>query len=399
MKSFLFSLILLIPSSLLAQDSPLMRNEPERHYEGEDRLLPPDERLRQRMLGWQELNGVSQGEAIEQSGHPGKDEEFRKNRIRKHLPPSRPRDDMVEHTPRHVPSSSPPHSVTDMPASTDSVAEAWVARYNGPGNSSDLAHALAVDGNGNVYVTGGTYGSGSSYDYATIKYDASGVEQWVARYNGPGDWSDVAYALAVDGSGNVYVTGTVGFRYSESSSYATIKYDASGVEQWVALYSGPVNIDGAYALAVDSSGNVHVTGWSAGSGFRYDYATIKYDASGAQQWVARYDAPRNSDDYAYALAVDGSGNVYVAGGSIGSGTSNDYATIKYDASGSEQWVARYNGSGNADDYASALAVDAEGNVYVTGSTCNVPQKSRGFLLGFCRDFFKLRQGAVQTSWD
>src|SRR4029077_1627746 len=83
------------------------------------------------------------------------------------------------------------------------VQESWVARYNGPGNYTDDPVAIAVDGSGNVYLTGESSGQG----YATIKYDSAGEEQWVAGYNGPGNGNDRANAIAVDASGNVYVTG------------------------------------------------------------------------------------------------------------------------------------------------------------------------------------------------
>ena len=101
-------------------------------------------------------------------------------------------------------------------------------------------------------------------------------------------------------------------------------------EGWVARYDGPDNYDDeAVAIAVDGSGNVYVTGRSDGSGTAQDYATIKYNSAGQQQWVARYDGPGGNDDVANAIAVDGSGNVYVTGSSYGSGTDRDYATIKY----------------------------------------------------------------------
>ncbi|MBI2303339.1 MAG: SBBP repeat-containing protein [Chloroflexi bacterium] len=101
-----------------------------------------------------------------------------------------------------------------------------MARYNGPGNSTDEARAMAVDGSGNVYVAGVSAGSDGYFDYATIKYDTGGNQVWVARYNGPGNADDMARALAVDGAGNVYVTGySAGI--GTSSDYATIKYSAS----------------------------------------------------------------------------------------------------------------------------------------------------------------------------
>src|SRR5262249_28319092 len=123
-------------------------------------------------------------------------------------------------------------------------------------------------------------------------------------------------------------------------------------------------------IAVDASANVYVTGYSVGSGTAEDYATIKYSASGTEDWVARYDGAAHLNDDAAAIAVDVSGNVYVTGWSVGPALNFDYATLKYDSSGQEQWVMRYNGTGNFDDQAFAIAADALANVYVTGYSYN-----------------------------
>jgi hypothetical protein len=117
---------------------------------------------------------------------------------------------------------------------------------------------------------------------------------------------------------------------------------------------------------VDGLGNIYVTGASVGSVTSSDYATIKYDPNGNELWVKRYNGPGNGYDSASALAVDDLGNVYVTGYSYGNSSSTDYATIKYDPNGNELWVKRYNGPGNGYDSATALAVDDLGNVYVTG---------------------------------
>jgi len=244
----------------------------------------------------------------------------------------------------------------------------WVRRYNGPGNNRDEAHVIALDGSGNVYVTGYSYSAGSmtSSDYATIKYYPNGDTAWVRRYNGPGNNRDGASAIALDGSNNVYVTGSSYDSSGTSSDYATIKYYANGDTAWVRQYNYGAG-DNASAIALDGSGNVYVTGGSYYAWTNYDYATVKYDSNGTQLWVQRYNGV-NSQDGAGAIALDGSGNVYVTGSSYGSVTSRDYATIKYDSSGTELWVRRYNGPGNYEDVALDIALDGCGNVYVTGSS-------------------------------
>ena len=245
----------------------------------------------------------------------------------------------------------------------------WVRRYNGPGNENDYGYAVEVDGTGNVYVTGMSTGSGTERDYLTIKYNSTGDTLWVRRYNGPGNGTDYAVALAVDRTGNVYVTGYSAGIGTGDADYATIKYNSAGDTLWVRRYNGPGNgFDFALALAVDGTGNVYVIGYGHGSGTGYDYATIKYNSAGDTLWVRRYNGPGNGADWANAIAVDGAGNVYVTGSSFGSGTVNDYATIKYNSAGDTLWVARYNGPGNDADVAYGLAMDGTGNVYVTGNS-------------------------------
>jgi hypothetical protein len=250
------------------------------------------------------------------------------------------------------------------------VQQEWIERYNGSGNLSDEASSIALDASGNVYVTGSSSGNGSGLDYTTIKYNSSGVQQWTVRYNGPGNSSDEALAIAVDGSGSVYVTGRSRAGSGENTTdYATVKYNSAGVQQWAARYNGiSGGPDEARSIALDAIGNVYVTGQSGHSSVNADYATIKYNSLGVQQWVARYDGPAQDWDRALSIALDNLRNVYVTGThSTDIGTAfHDYATIKYDSSGIQRWLTTYNGTANNWDEAVAIGVDAAGNVYVTG---------------------------------
>jgi hypothetical protein len=233
--------------------------------------------------------------------------------------------------------------------------EVWVKRYDGSGNDINVANAIAVDVAGNVYVTGHRGGLSTGFDYATIKYYSNGDTAWVRRCE-----EGYGNAIAVDNSGNVYVTGG-------GREYETIKYDSSGNQVWVEAYVGPGNFSDVISdLVLDDSGNVYVTGKSYGKVSSYDYATIKYDTHGKRAWVKRYNGPGDSLDYAKAITVDHYGNVYVTGGSWGPGSRSDFATIKYDASGKQLWVKRYNGPGNNHDWANAIALDDSCNAYVTG---------------------------------
>ncbi len=245
----------------------------------------------------------------------------------------------------------------------------WTARYNNYENGWDMAYAIAVDTNGNVYVTGESYAPATYYDYATIKYNSSGVQQWARRYSYEGNWSDEGKAITVDDSGNVYVTGR-SISTTTSWDYATIKYNAGGTRQWVARYHGMESYDDEpTGIVVDPLGNVYVTGGSGiGPLFYYQYVTIKYSPSGAERWVRTYLGPGCISSKANDIAIDNQNNIYVTGESYDSAsvTYYDYATIKYDSAGVQQWVARYNGPADGSDLATSIAVDGESKVYVTG---------------------------------
>ncbi|GEM_PF-610230 len=252
----------------------------------------------------------------------------------------------------------------------------WTSRYNyATKNKDEKAYAIAVDGNGNVYVTGESDGGTSKIDALTVKYNSFGVFQWATRYNNVLiNKRDAGYAIGVSPANDVvYIAGESDGGTSKAN-FLVVAYDAlTGTQLWVSTYNSASNkIDKAYALAVDASGDVVVTGESDGGITKIDYATVRYTGgalggSVVPGWPQRYNSS-NKKDYPFAITTDASHNVYVTGGSE-SPTASDYATVKYNSSGVQQWVSRYNNpSANKNDIAYAIALDASNNVYVTGAS-------------------------------
>ncbi len=249
----------------------------------------------------------------------------------------------------------------------------WLATYNGTGNGLDESRDIEIDNNGNIYVTGYTYVSGGNYDFITLKYDNNGVLQWSQVYNGSSNGFDEAYAIAVDANGNSYVTGGSDAG-SQGSNFVTLKYGPGGSIIWTQTYNGPGNsIDAATQITLDGSGNVYVAGHSFGSSTDLDFATIKYNNSGVQQWVARYNNNSiNSFDIPEAITLDNAGNVYVGGSSYGGlATDNDYLLVKYDNNGTQQWAQYFDGDANEEDKIYDIIADNNQNIYITGRSLGI----------------------------
>jgi hypothetical protein len=322
----------------------------------------------------------------------------------------------------------------------------WVARIASIANS-ESANAVATDSGGNIYVTG-QYGAaiatafnsdGTAFgttlparsgvaDVFVVKYNSSGFVQWVARITASG--TDIGFAIATDSSGDVVVAGQGGSApvtafSSNGVAFGTtlaggddgflVKYNTSGIVQWVArVSSGQTDI--VYGVAVDAtSGQIYITGQSGNgqtlTAFNADttaFATtlpslgntdvflVAYSSSGVVQWVARMGSA--SADIGYAVATDSAGNIYVTGLSFSTfqayssngtgftptlpaGTGSDVFLVKYNSSGIVQWNARI--FGPSGDIGYGIQTDSAGDVYVAGqaNTALVAYNADGTFFG------------------
>lgn len=273
--------------------------------------------------------------------------------------------------------------------SDHSVVESWGKSYDGGGE--DSAHGIAKAPGGNLYVTG-RIKNGTDWDCHLRKYDPDGVLAWSRTYDsGQGDsCSDVA----VDGAENIYLSGFSGVDMP-SEDFLLVKYDASGNFIWAKTYDpmptgrfDVINWHGgrAQGIAVDGSGNIYLTGYWSGSivdvGLSTATLTVKYQPSGDIEWV-RLHEPTIAGDGAlgYGISLDSGGNVYVAGqrqyyheeNGVGSHTF-DVLFIKYDSAGNEIWARvsdHPSAPGTTCGYEGAydVAADQSDNLYVAGFTC------------------------------
>lgn len=245
----------------------------------------------------------------------------------------------------------------------------WVKKYNGTSSiSNEVANDLVIDASGNVYVAGFTKNSGQSNDVTVIKYNSNGDSVWINKYNNALiNGSDKANSIALDNSGNCYVCG-----YSETSNnfvvsddFLLIKYNSSGAQQWAVKYNGTANgEDRAEQLLIGTTG-IYISGKSWNGNYN-DYTLVKYNFNGVQQWV-KSNTLFFGDNNPAQCYLDNSENIIMVGkGTTIGNTDYDYFTVKYDAAGNLLWSKIVNGAANGNDEAKAICGDNAGNYYVTG---------------------------------
>ena len=289
--------------------------------------------------------------------------------------------------------------------------------FLGGNNNSDSGSGIAVDGSSNAYVTGYAYSTDFPTENAYDNSHNGGADAFVTKLNASGNISystylggsdnDEGYGIAVDDSGNAYVTGkTASTDFPTHNAYDdsynggdhdafVAKLNASGTSLVYSTYLGGFHEPGVNSsdygrdITVDSSGNAYVTGITCSTDFpthnayddsynggRYDTFVTKLNASGTSLVYSTY-LGGSGDEYSEGIAVDGSGNAYVTG--VTSSTDFPIHNAYDDSySGGDAFVTKFNASGNisystylggsSSEEGEGIVVDGSGNAYVTGTT-------------------------------
>jgi hypothetical protein len=242
----------------------------------------------------------------------------------------------------------------------------WTTTWS-PYIPPNLSQIIKVDSSSNVYVAGMVAIPDFSFNYAqmgTIKYDPNGNFLWQDITETAGDPGNVhVVGMILDGSGNVYIEANFVGTYGQFQTY---QYNNDGSPGWSA--SNPTdNVSSmSHGMALDSQGNVVVTGGSTYYFPNNQYGTYKLGTNGNYLWGSFYPTQSSGNSVATSIAVDQGNNLYVTGESTNATSSGAIVTIKYDSNGNQLWLQRYDGPGIGNDAGNAIAVDNSGNVYVAG---------------------------------
>jgi uncharacterized repeat protein (TIGR01451 family) len=295
-------------------------------------------------------------------------------------------------------------------------------------DGNDYGHSIAVDGSGNAYITGQTYSTdfpttpgayqtslSAYYDAFVTKLNPTGTGLVYSTYLG-GNMNDMGYSLVVDGSGNAYITGqtqstnfptTLGaYQTSRAGSYDAFvsKLNSAGTGLVYSTYLGGTYMDYGNGVAVDSSGNAYITGYTFSENFpttlgayqtsragSYDAFVSKLNSAGTGLVYSTY-LGGTSNEEGNGVAVDSSGNAYITGYTDSTNFPTTLGAYQTSRAGSyDAFVSKLNPTGTAleystylggtsDDYGNGVAVDGDGNAYITGYTdsTNFPTTSGAY---------------------
>jgi|688.fasta_scaffold00272_16 hypothetical protein len=248
----------------------------------------------------------------------------------------------------------------------------WSVTFAGSYGGDDYAADIALDALGNIYVVGTTQVGSIDYNAVMLKFNPSGTQSWAQTYAGSGNGPDGFTTVLVENNNSIYAAGGAYISLSNLTDALSVKYDSTGTSLWTNTWNNStssmqdaavriVNSGGqTYVFSASQSGNNPVT-WKMAQP-RYNSTTGAFIAAGIS----------SGDDTAFStvsdVAVDGVNHILVAGTVQSTTQGKNIRVARFNLTLTEQWVYNYNGAGNTDDEAMALALVGTSHVYVTGYT-------------------------------
>ncbi len=232
----------------------------------------------------------------------------------------------------------------------------WTRTHDGKDRSTDRPAAMALDGAGNIVISGTATRSGVD-SFLTVSFDPAGELRWSRLWNHPKLSDAAARSLAVAPDGRVVVAGRV--TNGSQSSGQIVGYDEDGTELWSVVRDF---IPNWRAAAASIGGDFFVTGGPSSNVFA-DFVTVAFNSSGIELWTSVKDA--GTTDFATALAVAADGRVLVTG-MHSDGPDSGILTVAYDGGGSELWSTVTDAAGSYFDRPTGITLDAAGAAYVVG---------------------------------
>ncbi len=244
----------------------------------------------------------------------------------------------------------------------------WQQSFNSTGTDRDVAKALVIDPSNNIFVAGETAGVGA-LNYYVRKYNSAGATLLSTEVDGYTQ-NDSPDEIVLDGLGNVIVTGNSFRSIIEEEDVFTVKLDAATLSlAWKVAYSGSnQDIDNGYDVTVDALNNIYVAARTKGLGTAEDFTIIRYRPNGTQHWVYRYPTVGNIYDEANTVTVNSNFDVFAGGYTYGVTSNNDFLTLKLDTLGVQAWNTTFNGPANNSDQSVKSIFDANGNIFVAGTS-------------------------------
>lgn len=242
----------------------------------------------------------------------------------------------------------------------------WSQRFDLSGGLDDRIYGVAIDVFDNVVVVGDTDVAPATSDIWVARFDPEGDMQWSTTFDGPLGQNDGGRGVATDGEGNVAIAGFVRTGANDNDIFVA-HLRPQGTTDWTDTIAGPeVFDDRGRAVAADAEGNVFVAGYVSHGGFDRNVWLRKYDPEGTAEWTEQWDSPSMADDAGFGVTVGTDGSVAVAGHTPVVADNQDIWLGRWDTDGELLWFKQFGGQSFVNDQGFAVAADSANNFIVAG---------------------------------